>query len=64
MLFIDDEASKALQNSKCNYLFVESFKGHKFSKNKVQWLDLASHLWLVLVRLLLARTIGVHYEIN
>jgi ABC-type molybdate transport system permease subunit len=45
-------------------LFVESFRGHKLSKNKVQWLDLAFHLWPVVVGLLLARTIGVHYEIS
>jgi hypothetical protein len=63
-LFIDDEPSKAVQNPKCNGLFVESFKGHKMSKNKVQWLDLTSHLWPALVGLLMARTIGVHYEIN
>jgi hypothetical protein len=61
MLFIDDEPSKAFQNSKCNGLFA---RGHKLSKNKVQWLDLASHLWPTLVGLLLARIIGVHYEIS
>ncbi len=33
------------------------------SKNKVQWLDLTSCLWLALVGLLLVKTIGVHYEI-
>jgi len=60
-LFIDDEPSKAFQNSKCNILFV---KRHKLLKNKVQWLDLASHLWPTLVGLLLAKTISVHYEIN
>jgi hypothetical protein len=60
-LFIDDEPSKAFQNSKYNSLFV---RGHKLSMNKVQWLDLASHLWPTLVGLLLAKTIGVHYEIN
>jgi hypothetical protein len=60
-LFIDDEPSKAFQNFKCNSLFA---RGHKLSKNKVEWLDLASHLWPTLVGLLLARTIGVHYEIS
>jgi hypothetical protein len=59
-LFIDNEPNKAFQNSKCNGLFV---KGHKLSENKVQWLDLAPHLWLTLVGLLLARTTGVHYEV-
>ncbi len=44
-LIIDDEPSKALQNSKCNVLFIESLRGYKLSKNKVQWLDLASYLW-------------------
>ncbi len=33
------------------------------SKNKVQWLDLTSHLWPTLVGLPLTRTIGVYYEI-
>ncbi len=41
MFFIDDEPSKAFQNSKCNGFFIEPFKGHKLSKNKVQWLNLA-----------------------
>jgi hypothetical protein len=31
MLFIDDELSKALRNSKCNDFFIESFKGKKSS---------------------------------
>jgi len=31
--------------------------------NKVQWLDLASHLWLALVKLPLVRIVGIHYEI-
>jgi hypothetical protein len=55
--------SKALQNSKCNGLFIESFKGQKLLNNKVQWLDLASCLWPTLVELPLVRTINVHYEI-
>jgi hypothetical protein len=41
-LFIDDKPNKVLQNSKSNGLFLESFRGHKLSKNKVKWLDLAS----------------------
>jgi hypothetical protein len=35
----------------------------KVLKNKVQWLDLASHLGLILIGLPLTRTISVHYEI-
>ncbi len=34
-LLIDDEPSKAFQNSKWNGLFLESFKGQMLSKNKV-----------------------------
>jgi len=48
-LFIDDELHKTLRNSKWNGLFLESFKGQILWKNKVQWLDLASHLWPPLV---------------
>ncbi len=47
-LFINDELSKALQNLKWSRLFLEPFKGCELLKNKVQWLDLASQLWLVL----------------
>ncbi len=61
-LFIDDELHKMLQNSKWNCLFLESFNGQILSKNKVQWLDLASHLWPPLVGLILATTIQVHYD--
>jgi hypothetical protein len=43
-ILIDDEPSKALWNPKWCGLFLEPFKGHELSKNKVQWLDLAS--WL------------------
>jgi len=35
-LLIDDPPSKACQNPKWNGLFLELFKGHEFSKNKVQ----------------------------
>ncbi len=63
MLFIDNEPSKVLQNSKCSGLYVEFSKGHQLSKNKVQWLDVTSCLWLVLVELPLVKTIGVHYTI-
>jgi len=36
MLLINDEPNKALWNSKCNILFIESFKKHTLLKNKVQ----------------------------
>jgi hypothetical protein len=39
-----DEPSKAIQNPKWNGFFFESFKRCELSKNKVQWLDLASFL--------------------
>jgi hypothetical protein len=32
------------------------------SNNKVQWLDLASHLWPPLVELPLAKMVRVHYD--
>jgi hypothetical protein len=44
-LFIDDEPSKAFQNPKWNGLFLEPFRQREFSKNKVQWLNLASRFW-------------------
>jgi hypothetical protein len=44
-------------------LFIESFKRHKLLKNKVQWLDLAPHLWPMLVGVPSTRTINIHYEI-
>jgi hypothetical protein len=42
--------------------FLESFMGQMLSKNKVQWLELASHLWPPLVGLPLAKTVQVHYD--
>jgi hypothetical protein len=60
-MFIDDEPSKALQNPKWNKLFLEPFKGRELSKNKVQWLDLASWLWLALKGLPLTKTIYAHF---
>ncbi len=59
-LLIDDEVSKAFWNSKCSGLFI---RRHKWSKNKVQWLDLVFHLWQLLIGLPLTRTIDVHYKI-
>jgi hypothetical protein len=63
MLLIDNEPIKAFWNLKWNGFFIESFRRHKLSKNKVQWLDLTSHLWPTLVGLPLVRIISVHYEI-
>jgi hypothetical protein len=61
-LLIDDELSKALQNSKWGGLFLESFRGQMLLKNKVQWLDLAFCLWPPLVGLPLAKMVQVHYD--
>ncbi len=55
-------AKEGLQNSKWNGLFIKFFRGHKLLKNKGQWLDLATHLWPMVVGLVV-RTIGVHYQI-
>jgi hypothetical protein len=60
-LFIDDEPNKALQNPKWNGLFLEPFRGRELSKNKVQWLDLASWLCLMLKGLPFAKTIYAHF---
>jgi hypothetical protein len=56
ILLINDEPNKVLQNSKWSGLFLESFRGHILSKNKVQWLELTFHLWPP------DRTIQVHYD--
>jgi hypothetical protein len=32
------------------------------SKNKVQWLDFASHMWPLLFELPLTKTVRVHYD--
>jgi hypothetical protein len=61
-LLIDNEPNKVMQNSKWSVLFLESFKGKMLLKNKVQWLDLASHLWPPLVGLPLAKMVQVHYD--
>ncbi len=61
-MFIDDEPSKAFRNSRFNSFFIESFIGHKLSKNKVQWLDLAFQLWPTLIGLPFASSIGMHFE--
>jgi hypothetical protein len=62
-LFIDHEPSKALQNPKWIGVFLEPFRGHELSKDKVQWLDLASWLWSALTGLPLTKTIYVHFAI-
>jgi hypothetical protein len=62
-LFIDDEPNKALQNPKWSELFLEPFKGHELSKNKVQWLDLASRFWPMLKGLPFAKTVYAHFVI-
>jgi hypothetical protein len=62
-MFVEDELSKALRNPKSNELFLEPFKGRELSKNKVQWLDLASWLWPALKGLPLAKTIYAHFTI-
>jgi len=59
--FIDDEPNKALQNAKWSGLFFEPFKGHELSRNKVQWLNLASWLWLVLKDFPFAKTVYTHF---
>ncbi len=63
MLFIDDAPSKAIQNSKCNGFFIESFKGNKLLKNKVQWLDLVFQLQPILIRLPFASIVEMHFDI-
>jgi hypothetical protein len=44
---------------KCNGLFIESFRRHKLSKNKIQ----CFYLLLTLVGLPLVTTCGMYYEI-
>ncbi len=61
-LLIDYEPTKALWNLKWSGLFLESFRGQMLSKNKVQWLDLESHLWPLLLELPLTKTIRIHYD--
>ncbi len=42
---------------------VEPFKGHELSKNKVQWLDLESWLWLPLKGSPCAKTVYAHFVV-
>jgi hypothetical protein len=60
-LFIDDECSKALQNPKWNGLFLEPFKRRELSRNKIQWLDLASRLWPFLKGFPFAKMVDTHF---
>jgi hypothetical protein len=62
-LFIDNEPSKAFLNPKWNELFLEPFKGRELFKNKMQWLDPSSWLWLALKALPLAKTIYTHFTV-
>jgi hypothetical protein len=62
-LFIDDEPNKAFQNPKWNGLFLEPFRGRELSKNKVQWLNLASRLWPTLKGLPFTKMIYAHFVI-
>jgi hypothetical protein len=62
-LLINDEPTKTFRNSKWSGLFLESFNGQMLSKNKVQWLDLASCLWPLVLKLPVAKTIQVHYDV-
>jgi hypothetical protein len=60
-LFIDDEPSKALWNLKWNELFLMPFRGCELSKNKVQWLDLAPWLCLLLKGFPFAKSIYAQF---
>jgi hypothetical protein len=44
-------------------LFLEPFKGHELSKNKVQQLDLACWLWPTLKGLPHAKMVYAHFTI-
>ncbi len=56
-LLIDDEPNKTFQNLKWSGLILESFRADLLSKNKLQLLDLAFHLWLALIKFPLMNTI-------
>jgi hypothetical protein len=62
-LLIHNEPSKTILNPKWSSLFLESFKGELLPNNKVQLLDLASHLWPTLIKLPLKSTIRDHYDV-
>jgi hypothetical protein len=58
---INDEPTKLLWNLKWSGFFL-IIKGTNVSKNKVQWLDLASQLWPMLLEFPLIKTIWIHYD--
>jgi hypothetical protein len=62
LVIVDNESNKAFWNPKWTSLFLESFRGQTLSKNNVQWLDLAFHLWPPFLELPLAKTIQIHYD--
>jgi hypothetical protein len=62
-LLIYDEPNKAFQNPKWSKFFLEPFRGGELSKNKVQWLDLASWLWLALKGMPFAKMVDTHITI-
>ncbi len=61
-LLIHNEPTKTLQNLKWIGYFLESFRGQMLSNNKVQWLDLTSPLWPLLLELPFAKMVQVHYD--
>jgi hypothetical protein len=63
IMFIDDEPNNAFRKPKWSELFLKPFKRHELSKNKVQWLDLASWLWLTLKGLPLAKMVYAHFVV-
>ncbi len=62
-LLIDDEPSKTFWNPNWSDFFLESLKGELLSKNKVQLLDLAFHLWPTLIKLHSMSIIWDHYDV-
>jgi len=44
------------------WFFLESFKGEILSRNKVQLLDLASWLWLAIIKFPFMRIVWDHYD--
>jgi len=45
------------------FFFLECFRGELLSKNKMQLLDLTSHLWPTLIKLPLMSIIRDHYDV-
>jgi hypothetical protein len=44
------------------WFFFKSFRGHKLSKNKMQWLDLVLRLWQALIGLPFASIVQMHFQ--